>query len=122
MWANLHLLFWLSLIPVLTEWIGEHYTKRAPPRLTAVCLGAAVAFTSCPGDHPGRRQRLAVATPSVGHQGPCLAADVRRRTGLAFLTPWISYALLVGGGGDVVRARPPPQQAIGLFAVRVGRV
>jgi hypothetical protein len=24
MWANLHLLFWLSLIPVLTEWIGEH--------------------------------------------------------------------------------------------------
>ena len=30
MWANLHLLFWLSLIPVLTEWVGEHYTEHAP--------------------------------------------------------------------------------------------
>ena len=30
MWANLHLLFWLSLIPVLTEWIGEHYQAHAP--------------------------------------------------------------------------------------------
>src|SRR5216683_1070851 len=30
MWANLHLLFWLSLIPVLTEWIGEHYHDKAP--------------------------------------------------------------------------------------------
>jgi uncharacterized membrane protein len=30
MWANLHLLFWLSLIPVLTAWIGEHYRQPAP--------------------------------------------------------------------------------------------
>ena len=30
MWSNLHLLFWLSLIPVLTEWIGEDYRDTAP--------------------------------------------------------------------------------------------
>src|SRR5712692_8369925 len=30
MWANLHLLFWLSLIPVLTEWIGEFSRRTAP--------------------------------------------------------------------------------------------
>jgi len=30
MWANLHLLFWLSLIPVLTEWIGEYHDSTAP--------------------------------------------------------------------------------------------
>ncbi len=32
MWANLHLLFWLSLIPVLTEWIGEHWESSRPGR------------------------------------------------------------------------------------------
>src|SRR5690242_1315087 len=46
MWANLHLLFWLSLIPVLTEWIGEHYEKTAPAATySMVCLCAGVAFT-----------------------------------------------------------------------------
>src|SRR5712671_4853806 len=46
MWANLHLLFWLSLIPVLTEWIGEHYRQTAPvATYGVVCLGSAVAFT-----------------------------------------------------------------------------
>src|SRR6478672_6962589 len=46
MWANLHLLFWLSLIPVLTEWVGEHHTETAPAATYGVMgLGAAVAFT-----------------------------------------------------------------------------
>ena len=31
MWTNL-LLFWLSLLPVLTEWIAEHYRQSAPRR------------------------------------------------------------------------------------------
>src|SRR6516165_10813645 len=45
MWANLHLLFWLSLIPVLTEWIGENYQAHAPAATYGlVCLGSAVAF------------------------------------------------------------------------------
>ena len=44
-WANLHLLFWLSLIPVLTAWIGEHYRQPAPAATDGlVCLGAAVAY------------------------------------------------------------------------------
>src|SRR6266567_8678543 len=46
MWANLHLLFWLSLIPVLTEWIGEHYQDTAPAATYGVVgFGSAVAFT-----------------------------------------------------------------------------
>ena len=46
MWANLHLLFWLSLIPVLTEWIGEHWESTAPAATYGVvCLASAVAFT-----------------------------------------------------------------------------
>ncbi len=46
MWANLHLLFWLSLIPVLTEWIGEHYRQTAPAvTYGVVAFGSAVAYT-----------------------------------------------------------------------------
>jgi uncharacterized membrane protein len=43
MWANLHLLFWLSLFPFVTGWMGENYASpartswRCPPRFTAAC-------------------------------------------------------------------------------------
>lgn len=30
LWANLHLLFWLSLIPFATSWVGENHTNTAP--------------------------------------------------------------------------------------------
>src|SRR5262245_56816450 len=30
MWANLHLLFWLSLVPVVTAWVGEHHESQWP--------------------------------------------------------------------------------------------
>jgi uncharacterized membrane protein len=36
MWANLHLLFWLSLVPVVTAWVGAHPRSRWP----AVAYGA----------------------------------------------------------------------------------
>ena len=45
MWANLHLLFWLSLIPVATEWVGSTH-GHAPAAATygIVGLGAAMAY------------------------------------------------------------------------------
>lgn len=39
MWANLHLLFWLSLVPLVTEWVGEYDRTPLPP-LPAVAYGA----------------------------------------------------------------------------------
>ncbi len=45
MWANLHLLFWLSLIPFGTAWIGESHGEVAPPVLYGcILLMAAVAY------------------------------------------------------------------------------
>ena len=35
LWANLHLLFWLSLIPFATAWMGENNSRRFRPRSTA---------------------------------------------------------------------------------------
>ncbi|NOS66834.1 MAG: DUF1211 domain-containing protein [Candidatus Peribacteraceae bacterium] len=45
LWANMHLLFWLSLIPFTTEWLGIHITESAPSVLySIVLLGAAIAY------------------------------------------------------------------------------
>ena len=46
MWANLHLLFWLSLVPFVTAWIGESHVSPVPTAVYGlVMLSAAVAFT-----------------------------------------------------------------------------
>jgi uncharacterized membrane protein len=45
LWANLHLLFWLSLIPFATGWMGENHFATAPSALYgAVLLMAAIAY------------------------------------------------------------------------------
>jgi uncharacterized membrane protein len=38
LWANLHLLFWLSLIPFTTSWLGEHYDAAIPAAVYGVSL------------------------------------------------------------------------------------
>jgi len=45
LWANLHLLFWLSLIPFVTGWVGENHFAELPMALYgAVLLMAAIAY------------------------------------------------------------------------------
>src|SRR3954467_5180295 len=38
LWANLHLLFWLSLVPFVTGWMGENHLARLPAALYGVVL------------------------------------------------------------------------------------
>ena len=46
LWANLHLLFWLSLIPFVTNWMGENHYEAVPTALYGiVLLGCAIAYT-----------------------------------------------------------------------------
>ena len=45
LWANLHLLFWLSLVPFATGWMGEnHFAKVPASAYGIVLLGAALAY------------------------------------------------------------------------------
>ncbi|HVZ49688.1 MAG TPA: TMEM175 family protein [Gemmatimonadaceae bacterium] len=45
LWANLHLLFWLSLVPLGTLWMGESHFARTPVAIYgALLLGAAIAY------------------------------------------------------------------------------
>ncbi|PKL79171.1 MAG: hypothetical protein CVV25_08865 [Ignavibacteriae bacterium HGW-Ignavibacteriae-4] len=46
LWANLHLLFWLSLVPFTTAWIGEHFTSSLPVlAYGTILLMCAIAYT-----------------------------------------------------------------------------
>ena len=46
MWANLYLLFWLSLLPFVTSWMGENHLAATPTALYGfVLLMAAIAYT-----------------------------------------------------------------------------
>ncbi len=45
LWANLHLLFWLSLFPITTAWVGDNHRAAAPSALYGmVLLMAAIAY------------------------------------------------------------------------------
>ena len=96
MWANLHLLFWLSLIPVLTEWIGEQHGRSAPAATYGlVCLLAALAFmvlvrAIIRADGTGSPLVAAIGRNIKPHVSLVFYAAA---AGLAFVSPWISYAL-----------------------------
>ena len=98
MWANLHLLFWLSLIPVLTEWIGEHADKTAPAATYGVvCLGSAVAFTLLVRAIIRADGRSSLVATAIGSdvKGRISVVTYAAATALAFVLPWITYVLLV---------------------------
>jgi uncharacterized membrane protein len=96
MWANLHLLFWLSLIPVLTEWLRDEYRHPLPAAAYgAVALAAGVAYAILVralirANGRGSALAQAIGSDVKGYASLLLyAAGV----GLAFVSPWISYAL-----------------------------
>jgi uncharacterized membrane protein len=98
MWANLFLLFWLSLVPVSTEWLRDEYRHPLPAAAYgAVLLAAGFAYSILIRTlirANGRESALAEAIGSdvKGYASLVLyAAGV----GLAFVSPWISYALYV---------------------------
>jgi TMEM175 potassium channel family protein len=98
LWANLHLLFWLSLIPFATGWMGENHFAAAPSALYgAVLLMAGVAYLIL--------QQLIIAS-----QGPnsiikkAIGGDWKGKMSavlygaailLAFWWRWVSLALYV---------------------------
>jgi uncharacterized membrane protein len=44
LWANMHLLFWLSLIPFVTDWMGEHFGPLPVAAYGVVLLGSGTAY------------------------------------------------------------------------------
>ena len=99
MWANLHLLFWLSLIPFTTGWMGENHFATLPVALYGLnLLACALAYTILVqviiAQH-GTQSELATAVGKDWKGKLSLLAYVLG-IALAFLSPWISGALYLG--------------------------
>ncbi len=98
LWANLHLLFWLSLIPFATGWLGENHAASLPvAAYGVVLLFAAIAYTiltwALVGNH-GPETPLAKSA-GLGLKGRLSIALYVTAIALAFVNPWISCALYV---------------------------
>ncbi len=96
LWANLNLLFWLSMFPVVTHWVGENHAASLPTACYGVILMlAALAYWLL------QRMIIAVQGPqsllrqAVGHdwKGKLSPALYALGIALAFWRPWVSQAL-----------------------------
>jgi len=97
LWANLHLLFWLSLVPFVTAWMGENNFSQWPVALYgAVLLLAAIAYTilvwallAAPGN-----ELLAEALGS-DFKGKISMVIYAAAIPLAFVKPWVSCLIYI---------------------------
>jgi uncharacterized membrane protein len=96
MWANLFLLFWLSLIPVITEWVGTDY-RTAWPAATfgIVALGAGLAYSLLVRTIIRADGRNSTVGTAIGSDAKRMASIslYSAGIGLAFVSPWISFGL-----------------------------
>ena len=96
LWANLHLLFWLSLTPFTTGWMGENHFAAVPVAIYGVdLLAAAIAYTILVrviiAGH-GPQSALAKAVGS-DRKGNISLAAYSLAIAVATFNPWISCAL-----------------------------
>jgi uncharacterized membrane protein len=94
LWANLHLLFWLSLIPFSTGWMGETHFAEWPVRLYGInLLACALAYTILV-------QTLIGANGTDSTIAKAIGSDTKGNISLAiyvvgflgtFLHPWLGY-------------------------------
>jgi len=98
LWANLHLLFWLSLVPFSTAWMSEHRFPSIPTAVYGmVLLAAAIAYyilqtmlLRAEGEHS--RLRVALGSDLKGKISPLLYC---LGIGLAFTNRWLGLAVYV---------------------------
>jgi uncharacterized membrane protein len=98
LWANLHLLFWLSLIPFGTAWMGQNDFAPLPTAgYGAILLLSGMAYyvlvrtlVACPGQPPAL-----AAVVGTDRKGLVSVAIYALATPVALFAPWVSVALFV---------------------------
>jgi len=98
LWANLHLLFWLSLVPFVTGWMGENHFAPAPTALYGVVLlMAAIAYWMLQRTIINSQGRASLLKAAVGRdlKGKLSPMFYLIAIPLAFVSRWISEALYV---------------------------
>jgi TMEM175 potassium channel family protein len=100
LWANLHLLFWLSLLPFVTGWMGQNHFAPVPTAFYGgVLLAAALAYLVLQqaiilAEGPGSPLKAAIGRD---WKGKCSLALYLAGIGATLLRPWLGQLLFVAG-------------------------
>jgi TMEM175 potassium channel family protein len=95
LWANLHLLFWLSLVPFVTGWMDEnHFAPLTVAAYGAVLLAAAIAYTILTRVLLASHPKDSTLAKALGRdfKGSISLVIYLVSIGFAFVQPWISGA------------------------------
>ena len=98
LWANLHLLFWLSLFPFTTAWMGENHLVAIPTAIYGfVLLMAAIAYYLLECTIIAREGRQSLLARAIGKdwKGKLSPALYLAAIPLAFVSSWIASAVYV---------------------------
>jgi uncharacterized membrane protein len=96
LWANTYLLFWMSLIPFATAWMGENHFATIPTAVYGVALFMpAIAYFLLQKAIIRSQGRGSILAKAVGRdlKGKISPALYLAAIGLAFVSPWISNAI-----------------------------
>jgi uncharacterized membrane protein len=98
MWANMHLLFWLSLVPFTTGWMGENHAAALPTAVyggVLLCAGVAwLILQAAIVATDGPSSKLATALGS-DLKGKISAVGYTAAIPLAFVRPWIAISIYI---------------------------
>jgi uncharacterized membrane protein len=98
LWANLHLLFWLSLIPFVTSWMGENHLAALPVALYGVvllCAGIAYYILSRALIALHSEDSPLAAAVGADFKGKISIWIYAAAIALSFLSPWLACGLYV---------------------------
>jgi uncharacterized membrane protein len=98
LWANLHLLFWLSLFPFTTAWVGANHFAPTPTAIYGfVLLMAAIAYYILQSTIISQQGRNSLLAAAIGRdwKGKISPVCYLAAIPLAFLSPWIASGLYV---------------------------
>jgi uncharacterized membrane protein len=99
LWANLHLLFWLSLIPFTTAWLGENDFAATPAAAYGiVLLAAALAYYALQRVIIRDQGEASLLAGAVGRDWKGKLSPLLYTTGigLSFVSHWLAVAVYVG--------------------------
>jgi uncharacterized membrane protein len=98
LWANCHLLFWLSLIPAATAWMGENFLASIPTAVYGgILLMPAIAYFLLQKAIMRKQGAHSVLASALGSDIKGKISPILYITGitLAFVSPWFSIAIYV---------------------------
>jgi uncharacterized membrane protein len=98
LWANLHLLFWLSLVPFATGWMGENHFAAIPTALYgAILFAASLAYLVLETAIVAREGADSKLRAAIGREwkGKLSSALYVAAMLLAFVHHWLSHAIYV---------------------------